>query len=87
MPNYQFVFSKVLIVLFFFYYQGQKGEPGDIVDVSMNPLQVVTLNWHMNNEMFIIIVISVTKESKSLTLVFVRKHVSDQTNVPTLVNA
>lgn len=41
--NYQFVFSKVLIVLFFFYYQGQKGEPGDIVDVSMNPLQVVIL--------------------------------------------
>lgn len=26
---------------FFFCYQGQKGEPGDIVDVSMNPLQVV----------------------------------------------
>lgn len=25
----------------FFCYQGQKGEPGDIVDVSMNPLQVV----------------------------------------------
>lgn len=28
-------------VLFCFCYQGQKGEPGDIVDVSMNPLQVV----------------------------------------------
>lgn len=40
----QLIFDWLFILFFcfvLFCYQGQKGEPGDIVDVSMNPLQVV----------------------------------------------